>query len=131
VELDETQFNELVDKALGEIPLKFREEMENVGICIAERPTAHQLGRYNRNSGTLLGLFEGVPKTAYGQATMGVQPSKITLFSEAILFYSRDLDDLKKTIKVVLMHEIGHYFGFNEEQMFVMDKRLRKKLSQI
>ena len=38
------------------------------------------------------------------------------------------MKDLKVTIHVVLMHEIAHYFGYNDDDMFIMDKKMRARL---
>ena len=124
--LPDHEFEEIVNMAWEKIPVRFKCEMENLSVFVEARPTSEQLGRV-KTKGFLLGLFEGVPKTVWGQVA-AVQPSKITLFRNPILAYSRDLKDLKDTVQVVLMHEVAHYFGFNEQELFVMDRKLRKKL---
>ena len=123
---DETEFEALVRQAFEEIPARFKDEMENLSIVIEASPNAVQL-KYLKKRGFLLGLFEGVPKTAWGQATMGIQPGKITIFRDTITAGCRTPAELKKKIKEVLMHEMAHYFGYNEEQVFVLDRKLRNK----
>ena len=126
--LDDRQFDEMVKRAWDEIPERFKKEMENLAVVIEIRPTQDQLAKL-KVKGFLLGLFEGVPKTGWGQATMGLQPAKITIFREPILKLSRHFKQLKETIQVVLMHEVAHYFGHSEDDMFIMDQKLRKRLS--
>jgi|WetSurMetagenome_2_1015567.scaffolds.fasta_scaffold325174_2 predicted Zn-dependent protease with MMP-like domain len=127
--VNEQQFDQMVAEAWEKIPGRFKKEIENLSVVVESRPNQMQLSRVKVN-GILLGLFEGVPKTAWGQATMGVRPSKITLFRETILLYAKDEKALKNKIQEVLMHEIGHYFGYNEDALFVMDRKLRQKLSK-
>jgi predicted Zn-dependent protease with MMP-like domain len=125
--LSDNEFEEIVNNAWEKIPARFKGEMENLSVVVEACPTPGQLGRV-KIQGMLLGLFEGVPKTAWGQIG-AVQPCKITIFSEPILSCCRSLKDLTDTVQVVLMHEVAHYFGFNEDELFVMDNKLRKKLS--
>jgi predicted Zn-dependent protease with MMP-like domain len=129
MKIDDQKFDELVDEAWDKIPPDFKEEVGNVGIVIEAEPTAEQLRRM-KIKGLLLGLFEGVPKTAWGQGHSGSIPSKITIFRKPILLVSKDLKDLKITIHVVLMHEIAHYFGYNDKDLFIMDKKMEDRLSK-
>ena len=121
--IDDEQFEQLVNEAWENIPEKFRNEVENVIIHIEDNPRPYQLKKLNIR-GSLFGLFDGVPKTAWGQAVTGIQPSKITIFKNPILRHCRTIDHAKKTIKKVLMHEIAHYFGYSEDDMKIMDRKL-------
>jgi len=118
-------FAEFVQEAWGKIPQKFDQQMENVSVVIRSEPT-----RELKISANLLGLFEGVPKTSWGQATHGVQPSIISLFQKNICQSCTTVQELKNLIQEVLMHEIGHYFGFNENAMYTLDRKLRRKFNQ-
>ncbi len=116
-------FAELVQEAWGKIPQKFDQEMENVSVVIR-----CESNKELKISANLLGLFEGVPKTAWGQATHGVQPSIISLFQKNICQSCTTVRELQNLVQEVLMHEIGHYFGFNEKAMYSLDRKLRKRL---
>lgn len=129
MEISDIQFEQLVNESWKKIPEKFRNELGNVSVMIEMEPTPYQV-RKVKARGTLLGLYEGVPNTAWGQAIMGTQPSKITLFQRSIIRYSRDIKSLKNLILEVLMHEVAHYFGYNEDDMCVMDKKLKKRLAE-
>ena len=125
--LTDQEFENMVDEAWNKIPEHFKTEMENVDIRIEMRPTPDQLQRV-KAPGTLLGLFEGFAKGAWGQATMGTQPSKISLFQEPLLHSAQTLEALQNLIQEVLMHEVGHYFGYNDDDMFILDQKLRTRL---
>lgn len=129
MEIDIQKFDELVDDVWQNIPQEFRDQIDNAAIVIEPEPTQEQLRRM-KIKGILLGLFEGVPKTVWGQHGSGIVPSKITIFRNPILYVSKSLKDLKITIHVVLMHEIAHYFGYNDNDMFIMDKKMRARLSK-
>lgn len=134
VDLSSEEFDGMVRKIFREeIPEEFKLELENIALTIEGEPAATRRAAVGRSGGrnrTLLGLFEGYPKTTPYSMFHGVQPSKITLYEKNILFHARDLEDLEKLIQEVLMHEIAHYFGYNEQQMVYMDARLRRKLGR-
>ena len=122
--ITEEEFDSLVDEAWENIPVRFRDEVENVLIAIEDFPNPRQL-RKMKIRGTLLGLYDGVPKTAWGQAVMGIQPSKITIFRGPIIHQCRTEDELKELISDVLMHEVGHYFGYDEDGIRELENRAR------
>jgi len=122
--ISEEDFDSLVDEAWERIPDKFREQVENVLIAIEDYPNPRQL-RKMKIRGTLLGLYDGVPKIAWGQAVMGVQPSKITIFRGPIIHQCRTMEELKELISDVLMHEVGHYFGYDEDGIRELENRAR------
>lgn len=127
MEIADEKFDEIVDDVWSQIPKNFQNKIENVSIVVESEPSRVNLREVGA-TGLLLGLFEGVPKTQWGSVHFGIQPSKITLFRENIKRVSKDMKDLRITIHVVLMHEVAHYFGYNEEHLYVMDKKLRRKL---
>jgi predicted Zn-dependent protease with MMP-like domain len=124
--IEDSQFEQLVNEAWESIPEKFRDEVENVIISIEDNPRPYQL-RKLKIRGSLYGLFDGVPKTAWGQAVVGIQPSKITIFKEPILRHCRTIGQLKRMVKKVLMHEVAHYFGYSESDMRILDRKLDRE----
>ncbi|MCK5213417.1 MAG: metallopeptidase family protein, partial [Dehalococcoidia bacterium] len=59
------RFEELVDGALSSLPEEFSELLDNVTIFIADRPSEATLREMGvPKDETLLGLYEGVPRTA-------------------------------------------------------------------
>lgn len=112
-------FERLVAKAIAELPEEFRERLENVAVVIQPRPTPRQLARarVRRGSG-ILGLYEGVPHprrtTSYGM----VAPDKITIFQKPIeLKCGRDEGEIRREVRRVVLHEIGHHFGMDEKTL--------------
>jgi len=81
-ELAEDAFARLVERSIDAIPAPFAERLGSVAIVIEAEPTPGQLGRAGAVG--LFGLYEGVPRTAYG-ADHATIPSKITLFRGPLL----------------------------------------------
>jgi predicted Zn-dependent protease with MMP-like domain len=109
------RFEELVADALDSIPPDLGDELENVAVVIEDWPTPEQLeGR----GGTLLGLYEGVPLTERGPLSYaGVMPDHITIFRGPLCELARDEGDLAAQVRVTVLHEIGHYFGMDDDQL--------------
>lgn len=130
MDVTDEQFEKYLEEAWKKIPEHFKVELENVSIRIEHSPNAGQLERAKAKGHTLLGLFEGLAKPQWGQATFGEQPSKISIFQDPIVKNARTEDELENLVQEVLMHEVAHYFGYNDEEMCVLDDQLRHKLRE-
>jgi predicted Zn-dependent protease with MMP-like domain len=66
----------------------------------------------------LLGLYRGVPRTRRSATYPPPYPDIISLYRGPILHYSSMTDqDLADVVRHVLVHEIGHHFGFSDNDM--------------
>src|SRR5262245_39552603 len=104
-------------RVLGELPLKWRSRLSDVPIIVEERPdeTLVREGFDPR----ALGLFEG---PNHGERRGGgtyVTPTRIVLYAANLAAFVAPDDDeeLAAEIEVTLLHEIGHYFGLDEEEL--------------
>jgi predicted Zn-dependent protease with MMP-like domain len=113
-----TQFEVLVEEALSSIPEEFREKMENVLVRVQDEPGEEVLERIGVKEGyTLLGLYEGVPLTAYGHARVP-QPEIITIYQRTIEEYChRDPDRIREQVRHTVLHEVAHHFGIDHDEM--------------
>jgi predicted Zn-dependent protease with MMP-like domain len=109
------RFEQLVADALDSIPSELGEQMDNVAVVVADWPTPEQLGT---RSGTLLGLYEGVPLTRRGPLSYSaVAPDRITIFRGPLCALARDDDDLATSVHRTVLHEVGHYFGMTDARL--------------
>lgn len=106
--MDIEAFRKIVENAVDDLPDVFRKKMQNVDIIIEDEPIERR---------GLLGLYQGIPLKKRGFWYGNVLPDKITLYKNNIERISRDLPDLKEWVRRVLIHEIGHYFGFDEQEL--------------
>lgn len=118
--MEKTEFEEIVALCFESLPEIFQTNIDNVQFSVEDYPTSHQLSKIKQASKySLLGLYEGVPRKfrgpGYGMSAM--VPDRITLFQKNIESVSRDEIEMRSKIREVLMHEIGHYFGMNEEEI--------------
>ena len=117
-------FERLVADALASIPSRFRKAIANLAIVVEDEPSPQLLDEMEiEPSGTLLGLYQGIPLTErrwdYGNAL----PDRILLFQGPLERESEDEEDLIVAIGETLIHEIGHYFGLSEEEIEEIEER--------
>lgn len=113
---DQIAFEQLVEQALASIPEAFHEQMNNVLIRVESEPDEEVLQRVGMKEGyTLLGLYEGVPLTAYGRIG---GPEIITIYQHTIERYCRwDPDRIREQVRHTVLHEVAHHFGIDHDEM--------------
>lgn len=117
--MNSSYFEKVVQETLTELPEKFAGELENVGVLVEDWPTWQDyVAGGVRPGGLLFGLYRGIPKTKRGDNYAGVLPDKIKIFAGPILMVSRNLDEVKEKIKKTVLHELGHYFGLSDSQIY-------------
>ena len=117
-EISDERFDQLISKAMNELPQEYITGMQNVVITMADEPTDEQIERMKiREGSVLLGLYEGVPLTQRGSGWSGMLPDKITLFKNSILQVVNNDSQLFEQIKRTLWHEIAHYYGLSHNDM--------------
>jgi predicted Zn-dependent protease with MMP-like domain len=111
-------FDQLVTKAMNELPQEYIKGLDNVAIVYADWPDEHQAKKAELKPGNLLlGLYEGIPLTQRGSGYTYVLPDKITLFKVPIQMVSKDDEALAEQVKRTLWHEIAHYYGLNHSRI--------------
>jgi len=118
------QFQLVAEAALASLPKQFRDAIENVVICVEEQPDAVTLAEMEASSpDELLGLYQGWPLPERGISYAGHLPDTIHLYRKPILQFCDESGDLPEDcIRHVLIHEIGHYFGFSDEAMAAIEE---------
>jgi len=112
------EFEELVVIALKRLPKFFKKKMKNVGVVVEDRASQDLISEMGlRSSSELLGLYQGVPIDQRGFYYGNVLPDKITLFQLPIESICKTKEEIKERVKEVVMHEVGHYFGLDEERL--------------
>ena len=95
-------------KALASLPDEFKSRLENVVVLIEDEPP--------EDMPDTLGLYEGVPLT---ERTLDdtCLPDRITLFKRSIEGACRTEDEIENEVRITVLHEVGHFFGLEEEQL--------------
>jgi len=112
-----TEFDFLVEKALGRIPREFRDALENLEIVVDDWPDPDLMDEATGDPDEVLyGLFTGTPLTErrFGDLEL---PAIIHIYRRPLEEDFPDPDELSREIEVTLVHEIAHYLGFDEETL--------------
>lgn len=123
MQLTDDQFDQLITRAMDELPQDYIKGLENVVIVQADDPTPEQLQKMKiDHNHLLLGLYEGIPLTQRGSGFSGMLPDKITMFKNSILAVVNNDRDLLEQVKRTLWHEIAHYYGLNHSHIDKLQK---------
>jgi predicted Zn-dependent protease with MMP-like domain len=118
--MSRAEFDREVRKAARRLPRQFRQCLDRVPVVVYDLPEANLIDAGDRDAlmPDMLGLFDGVPlpETSAHDAPP-LRPNTIYLFQRNIERAARDPEDLLEQIRITLWHELGHYLGFEEEDM--------------
>ena len=95
------QFEEAAQAAVDSIPEEFRPFLENTVFVIEESSPEG-----------LMGLYEG----ATALAGLGM-PERITLYKRSHEQASDTLEELIAEVQRTILHEVGHHFGMDEDDL--------------
>ncbi|MDC4232785.1 metallopeptidase family protein [Actinomyces sp. B33] len=112
VEMNREEFESLVADALDEIPEEFWEQVDNLVVLVEDDPPADM-------EPDLLGLYDGVALTERDDYA-GVLPDRILVFRNPTLAMCRDAREVAEEVRITVLHEFGHYFGIDDEQLHEM-----------
>jgi predicted Zn-dependent protease with MMP-like domain len=110
VDLTPEHFDALVSEALDTVPAELMDLLDNVVFLVEDEPAEADAG--------LLGLYEGIPKTARGVDWGGpILPDRITLFRGPLLRLCRSPEELEDEVAITVVHEVAHHFGIDDERL--------------
>jgi len=113
-----TAFEKVLRQAIDDLPGMFREALRNVAIVVENRPPDWLLEELGIPQGeTLYGFYHGIPLPERSVLDSGNLPDKISVYRGPLEGDFRDPGELARQIRTTLLHEIGHYFGMDEEDL--------------
>ena len=72
----------------------------------------------------LTGLYEGIPIGERSVEHSGTLPDRIRLFRRAILDeWVEQGESLEHLVRHILIHEVGHHFGFSDDDMHALEEQ--------
>ena len=123
--MQEDKFKKWVREAIESLPVVLRKKLYNVEITVEDSPR----GEIHKNKPLpyiILGLYQGVPLNKRGVFHTHFFPDRITIFCQQIEKLCASEEEMRELVIKTTLHEIGHYFGFNERELREMEiTRLR------
>ena len=109
------EFETVAEAALGELPQELLDQLNAVAILIADRPSPEMVA--DGLDPRILGLYHGVPMTKRSVSFGAPWADTIHLFRANLARVSPTRAALLERIRVVVLHETAHYFGYSEAQL--------------
>ena len=121
------ELESIAREAFAAIPKELRKHASGLLIRVQDFPDDEILDAMDCESAfDLLGLYHGMDLVSKSPVNPQQQPDVVYLFRRPILDYWCDSeDDLTHVIRHVLIHEIGHHFGFSDDDMEAIENGTR------
>jgi len=114
-------FEKMVQKALETIPGELKDRLENVAFMVEDEPSDLP-EEWEGEGQDLLGLYHGISRKDRGFWYGNALPDRILIYRKPLERISRNLRELRENIRQTVIHEVGHYFGFDEEELRALEK---------
>ncbi|MGQ3100857.1 MAG: metallopeptidase family protein [Sphingopyxis solisilvae] len=113
----------MAEVALDTMPAVFLPHIQGVLIAIEEFADDEVLKSLDiEHPYDLTGLYEGRPLTERSVSESGGMPDRVTLYRIPILVeWIETGERLDRLVRHVLIHEIGHHFGFSDDDMHALE----------
>jgi predicted Zn-dependent protease with MMP-like domain len=122
------KFDELVDLSLKRLPKKFLDALENIVVEVEGEPPQDILDDMGIEDDGLYGLYQGTPLTEREWNYGNVLPDRIIIYQGPIERDARTDEEIEEIVLETVVHEIGHYFGFDDETLYsIEDEKAKKK----
>jgi predicted Zn-dependent protease with MMP-like domain len=116
--MEKNRFEKLVEEALSEIREEFQKYLKNITVIVEDHPPPEVLNRMGiSRRGLLLGLYHGVPLKHRGPYYGNIPPDVISIYQKPIESICSSEEEIKKKVREVVRHEIGHYFGKSDKEL--------------
>ena len=109
IEMEADRFEELVGRALDQIPDELARLVDNCVVLVEDEPPA--------DDPDLLGVYHGVPLTERDGTYLMVEPDRILIFRRPILRMCETEQDVVEEVRVTVVHEVAHHFGIDDERL--------------
>jgi predicted Zn-dependent protease with MMP-like domain len=115
--LDEIE--EMAQRVFAGLPDAFTARCKGIAIRVVDYADDATLAEMGISSPfELAGLYRGAPLTARGATDLTQHLDMVFLYRRALLdWWAEDEEDFEHLVRHVLIHEIGHHFGFSDDDM--------------
>ncbi len=107
----------LVGAALAGLPEPYASRLSNVEFLVVRGPSRFDRRRLALGSGSLYGLYDGIPLTQRGSFYGGVTPDRIFIFWGPLARDFPDDERLGDQVRKTVYHEIAHHFGLSDAEL--------------
>jgi predicted Zn-dependent protease with MMP-like domain len=121
-DLTHEEFERVVAEALESLPKRFADLVHNVVIAVEDEPNDEDLESIadeddEEGETELLGIYRGVALTERSYDGAPLLPDEIAIFRGPINRIARSRAEAVREVRETVIHELGHYFGLDDEEM--------------
>lgn len=117
-------FDQLLEQVLSELPAEIVQRFDEIPLVVEDYPADEIMSDLGLDdSRYLCGLHTGIPLTKRSVEQDGTLPDVINIYREGVINMSLDRDgyidedELKRQIRITVLHELGHHFGLDEDDL--------------
>ena len=99
------QFEEHVQAAIDDLPPEIAAALENVAVVIEDE---------NPDEPDIFGWYDGLGP---GRDHAGALPDRIVIYRRPLQRAFSDPQELEREIRITVLHEVGHFFGLDEDRI--------------
>lgn len=116
--MEREKFEKLAEEALAQIPKKFKKLISNLALIVEEKPSREIFEKTGSTPlSSILGHYHGVPFKHRGPFYGNIPPDVIVIYQKPIENICSTEEEIKKKVREVVFHEIGHYFGLSDKEL--------------
>jgi len=115
--MERKEFAKIMQEVLDSLPEEFRDRIRNVAVLLEDFPSVQLSTPSGQPKKLLLGLFHGVPMTEKSVFALPTGPDYVVLYRKNIEAVCSTEAEIREQIQRTVIHEFGHYFGMDEEQL--------------
>lgn len=117
-------FDSHLERVLAAMPQRVHDLLAEVPLFVEDYPSDEVLENFKLNNRTqLCGIYTGVPLDERTASELPILPDVVTIFREGIICHAATPDgnlseeELRRQIRITLLHELGHHHGMDEEEL--------------
>lgn len=103
--MNQEEFEAHVQAALDDLPPEIARALENVAVVVEEE---------NPDEPDIFGWYDGLGPA---RERAGALPDRIVIYRRPLVEEFRDPAELRRQIRITVLHELGHYFGLDETRI--------------
>ncbi|MFC2157539.1 metallopeptidase family protein [Acidobacteriota bacterium] len=121
------EFESIVEGALSDLPDEFKDRMDNIAVIVEDMPPQEVYKKTGTSPYNLiLGTYHGIPYQHRGPFYGNIQPDVIVIYQKSIEHICRTEEEIRDKVIEVVIHEIGHYFGFSDKELRELEAEHKK-----
>ena len=120
---DAAEIERLAEAAIARMPERFRRHIEGVVLRVDDFATDDVLDQLGiEDAFDLSGLYSGRPIGEQSSTLSGELPAMIHLYRRPLLDeWAESGVSLEELVTHVIVHEVGHHFGFSDADMHAIE----------